>query len=204
MKKKTLGRRTNGAPLSIKLAAAIALTLSFAATAKPQGTQVDITKSLVTIEVKKAGLFSAFGHDHVITAPLAGGSVDKGSGKAELRWKAAALVVSDPGISDKDRAEIQSTMIGPMVLDSGQYHEIVFRSKNADSEGGGVWNLHGSLTLHDQTRPVTAEVREVNGHFVGTLRIRQTDFGIQPVKIAGGTVRVKDEIEIKLDIQLAP
>jgi len=60
------------------------------------------------------------------------------------------------------------------------------------------------LTLRDQTRPVTAEVREVNGHFVGTLRIRQTDFGIQPVKIAGGTVRVKDEIEIKLDIQLAP
>lgn len=202
MKNSTASRLIYGSALRNKFAAVLVFSLIFS-TAGAQEREVDTTKSVVTIEVKKAGLLSAFGHDHVITAPLAGGSVDKGSGKAELRWNTAALVVSDPGVSDKDRAEIQSTMLGPMVLDSQQYHEIIFRSEKTESSGSGIWSVHGSLTLHNQTRPVAAEVREANGHFVGALKIRQTDFGIQPVKIAGGTVRVKDEIEIKLDIQLA-
>ena len=165
---------------------------------------MDPAKSVVTIEVKKAGVLSAFGHDHEITAPLASGSVDPKGRKVELRWNASALQVSERGISDKDRAEIQKTMLGPEVLDSGQYREIVFRSTNAEPGGSGRWNVRGDFTLHNQTRPVMAEVREEDGHYVGMLRIRQTDFGIKPVKVAGGTVRVKDEVQIMFDIQLTP
>jgi hypothetical protein len=35
------------------------------------------------------------------------------------------------------------------------------------------------------------------------VHLKQTEFGIKPVKVAGGAVRVKDEIQIDLDIQLA-
>ena len=38
---------------------------------------------------------------------------------------------------------------------------------------------------------------------VGSARLRQTEFGIKPPKIAGGTVRVKDEIRLDFDIQRA-
>jgi hypothetical protein len=38
---------------------------------------------------------------------------------------------------------------------------------------------------------------------MGALTLRQSDFGITPVKIAGGAVRVKDEIRIEFDIQAA-
>ena len=69
--------------------------------------------------------------------------------------------------------------------------------------GAGSWSVHGELTLHGQTRPVAVEVREKSGHYVGTARLKQTDFGIKPIKIAGGTVRVKDEVRIDFDIQLA-
>jgi hypothetical protein len=38
------------------------------------------------------------------------------------------------------------------------------------------------------------------GHYTGKVTLKQTDFGITPVKIAGGTVRVKDVIEIDFEI----
>jgi polyisoprenoid-binding protein YceI len=63
--------------------------------------------------------------------------------------------------------------------------------------------VNGSLTLHGQTRPVVVTVRETAGHFTGVSRLKQSDFGIAPIKVAGGAVRVKDEIQIEFDIQLA-
>jgi len=50
---------------------------------------------------------------------------------------------------------------------------------------------------------VTVDVREAAGHFMGTARLRQSDFGITPIKVAGGAIRVKDEIQLEFDIQLA-
>jgi hypothetical protein len=37
---------------------------------------IDIAKSVMTVRVFKGGLFSAFGHDHEIAAPLASGMVN--------------------------------------------------------------------------------------------------------------------------------
>jgi polyisoprenoid-binding protein YceI len=62
--------------------------------------------------------------------------------------------------------------------------------------------VHGTLTLHGQTQPVTVEVKENSGHFAGHALLKLTDFGIKPIRIAGGTVKVKDEIRIEFDIQL--
>ena len=112
------------------------------------------------------------------------------------------LRLLDQGISDKDRGEIQSNMLGLPVLDSGHFPEIVFRATGAASGGNGAWTANGSLTLHGQTRPVTVTV-ETAGHFTGVSRLKQSDFGIPPIKVAGGAVRVKDEIQIEFDIQLA-
>lgn len=165
--------------------------------------QIDTSASVVTIQVKKSGIFSAFAHDHEIAAPVAGGKVDTAAQIVELRFNAMMLQVRDHGISEKDRADIQSTMLGAEVLDAQRYPEIVFRSTSARRMGQGLWNVHGDLTLHGQTRPVSAEVRDNAGHFVGSLILRQSEFGITPIKIAGGTVRVKDEIRINFDIQLA-
>src|SRR6185437_4400089 len=129
-----------------------------AATAQPRA--VDAEKSVMTVRVFEAGLLSGFGHDHVISAPVASGTVDTASHRVELHVKAGSLKVNDPGISDKDRGEIQSNMVGAPVLDAGRFPEIVFRATSADSTGNGAWTVNGSLTLHGQTRPVTVNVRE--------------------------------------------
>jgi polyisoprenoid-binding protein YceI len=123
--------------------------------------------------------------------------------KVELRADASALRVQDPKVSNKDRDEIQTNMLGPEVLDAQKHKEISFRSTGVEAAGAGVWKVSGELTLHGATRPVSLEVRERDGHYSGTCRFKITNFGIKPVKAAGGTVRVKDEVQIDFDIQLA-
>jgi len=156
----------------------------------------------MTVRVFKAGLLSAFGHDHEITAPVAGGSVDTANQRVELRVNAGALRVVDAKGSAKDRDEVQKTMLGPDVLDVERYHEIVFRSTGVESTAPGSWTVRGDLSLHGQTRPVSVQVSEKAGHYSGHALLKQTDFGMKPTKVAGGTVRVKDEIRIEFDIQL--
>jgi polyisoprenoid-binding protein YceI len=171
-----------------------------AASAQPR--PVDAAKSTMTVRVSKSGVFSAFGHNHEISAPIAEGTVDANAHKVELRVKAAALKVRDPGTSEKDLAEIQKTMLGPDALDAERHQEIVFRSTSAE-RAGSAWRVQGTLTLHGESRPVTVEVREQRGHYAGSARLKQTEFGMKPVKVAGGTVSVKDEVRIEFDIQLA-
>jgi polyisoprenoid-binding protein YceI len=165
---------------------------------------IDIKTSTMSVRVGKSGALSAFGHEHLIAAPIASGTADTEAHRVELRVEAAALRVRDPKGSDNDRAQIEKTMLGPDVLDAERYREIDFQSTSARETGGGSWTVSGNLTLHGATHPVTVEVRERNGHYAGSATIRQSEFGIKPVKVAGGTVKVKDEVRIEFDIQLTP
>lgn len=177
------------------------LAWTTAAVAQPRA--IDAGKSVMTVRVYKAGLLSAMGHNHEIAAPIAKGTVDVTGRQVELHVQTRTLEVRDPGISDKDRAEIQSNMLGKQVLDAAGNPEIVFRSTGAEAAGAGSWKVTGNLTLRGQTHTVVVEVREDGEHYVGTARFKQTEFGIQPIKVAGGAVRVKDEIRIEFNIQLA-
>lgn len=177
--------------------------LALPAAGSTQQRPIDTARSTLTVRVYKTGLFSAFAHDHEITARVASGDVDTSAHRVELQMRAEALRIRDPDASEKDRAEIQQTMLGPAVLDSGRYPEITFRSTTAASDGAGSWTVHGQLSLHGLSRPVIVQVREDGGHYVGIVRLKQTDFGIKPVRLAGGAVRVKDEIRIEFDIQLS-
>ena len=86
----------------------------------------------------------------------------------------------DKDASEKDRAEVQKTMLGPEVLDSEHHQEIVFKSTSAEPSGEGRWTLHGNLTLCGQTRPVTVHVTLKDGSYTGETAVKQTDFGIKP------------------------
>ena len=180
-----------------------ALALTFSAPAQGQSHAIDPAKSTMTVRVYKAGLLSAFGHDHEISAPLTAGSVDVQARKVELSVSTGALRVQDAKISDKDRQSIQTTMLGPEVLDAANYKEIRFRSTSALAGEAGAWKVAGQLTLHGATKPVSMDVHEKDGHYSGSCRFNITDFGIKPVKVAGGTVKVKDEVQVDFDIQTA-
>ncbi len=163
---------------------------------------IDTQKSTLTIYVGKTGALSGLGHEHEVRAPIHSGTADTGSHPAvEMHVDARALRVIDKDASEKDRAEVQQTMLGPEVLDSERHQEIVFKSVGAESAGDGRWTLRGNLTLRGQTRPVTVHVTLKDGRYTGETTVKQTDFGIKPPGKAG--VKAKDEVRIAFDVRLA-
>ena len=168
-----------------------------------QSRAIDSARSVVTIHVFKSGLFSGFAHNHEIAAPIAEGTVEVSQQKVSLRVDARRMRVLDPEASESTRADIQKTMQGPTVLDSERFPEIAFQSARVEQTGNDHWSVHGNLTLHGQTKPVTVDVALKDGRYRGTATLKQRDFGMSPVSIAGGTVKVKDELKIEFDIVLA-
>jgi polyisoprenoid-binding protein YceI len=167
-----------------------------------QQRNVDTQKSTLTIHVGKTGAFSALGHEHEVSAPIHSGTAETGAHPAvEIHVDARELRVVDKDESEKDRAEVQKTMLGPEVLDSEQHQEIVYKSSGAESAGQGKWTLQGNLTLRGQTRPVTVQVTLKDGIYSGEATVKLTDFGITPPGKAG--IRVKDELKIEFAVRLA-
>jgi len=157
---------------------------------------IDTERSVVTVRVFKAGLLSSFGHEHEVRAPIQKGSIDDEKNTVEFAVDAHALRVIDSDISDKDRAEIQSTMLGPKVLDSEKFHEIRFHSTEVSRASENAWTVDGDLTLHGQTRRVKVKVERNDGRYRGSAELRQKDFGIEPITVAGGSIKVKNEVRI--------
>jgi polyisoprenoid-binding protein YceI len=170
-----------------------------------QAADVDLAASTITVHVEKSGLFSAFAHNHVISAPLASGHLDVQARTIELKFRSQEMKVLDPDASDSERANIEGTMKSSQVLDAAHFPEISFVSTSVDvpaaeSTAPTHYTVHGDLTLHGVTRAIDMNVSFSARHYTGKVTLKQTDFGITPVKIAGGAVRVKDPIEIVFEI----
>jgi polyisoprenoid-binding protein YceI len=181
-----------------KLIFAAALAATVPSVAQPAS--IDAARSTVTVHVYKTGLFSALAHNHVITAPIASGSIDKEHRSVSLSFGANALKVADPEGSESDHQEIEATMKGPAVLNAAQFPVISFQSKRINVATLDSYQVIGDLSLHGQTREISLPVVFSGGVYKGSVHLKQTDFGIMPVKVVGGAVRVKDEIEIDFEI----
>lgn len=187
-----------------RAAAVLLLLPALAAEAGAQARAIDAQRSTLTVLVYKSGLFSAFADDHVIRAPIAGGSVSDAAPLAvQLTVRPADFVVLDPGLSADKRAEVRERMLGPEVLDSTRYPEITFASAAVQPDGADRWTVRGTLAIHGATRPILVRVIRQEGRYRGTVSLKQSDFGIRPISIVGGTVKVKDELKIEFDIAVA-
>jgi polyisoprenoid-binding protein YceI len=118
----------------------------------------------------------------------------------------SSLELSDR-VSDKDRREIERTKRTD-VLDASRFPEIVFEASSPSLSKGGegfYWaNITGKLTIRGVTQPqqVSAQVSvndsqlRANGEFT----VRQSSFGIKPVSVAGGTLKIKDDVKVTFDL----
>jgi polyisoprenoid-binding protein YceI len=169
-----------------------------------QGKAIDGNKSSLKIRVSKSGAFAAFAHDHEIEAPIAEGTIDSSDhARVQLRVESRKMRVLDPEIGADARADIQHTMQSAKVLDVHKFPEISYKSTTVTGRGEGRWEVQGNLTLHGKSQPVAVKVSLENGHYRGSTSIKQSDFGMEPIRIAGGTVKVKDELKIEFDIVAA-
>ena len=184
------------------------------AQAAPRVYTLDATHSRLTIHVGKAGIFGFAGHEHEVVAGAFRGTATFDAERptqssVDLTFDAGALRVTGQGEPSKDVPQVQSAMIGPTCLDAGRFPTIRFVSKSVAAAGatgpsGGDLVLHGELTLHGVTRPLTLRAHlDVTGHTLeatGTTTLKQTDFGITPISKAG-VVKVKDELTLSWRIR---
>jgi polyisoprenoid-binding protein YceI len=176
---------------------------------KPQTLAVDPKQSKLEIQVYREGFLKAFGHDHLISAAEFSSQVhlrepDIGKSSVAFLVETRSLRVVDPGESDKDRQEVQSTMLGEKVLDAAKFPRIQFTSTavraKPEKDGQTDLQIEGTLNLHGVEKPVVVPLRlRRNAAGItadGELSLLQTDYGITPVKVGGGAVRVKDKLKI--------
>jgi len=183
----------------------IPVTLLLAFSFSAHAADIDLAASKITINVDKSGLFAAFAHNHTIAAPLASGHLDVEKRTVELKFRSQEIKVLDPGVKESERADIQQTMQSDKVLDTARFPEISFVSTSVEIHAGGSsspkrYLVRGNLTLHGVTRPIELPVSFAEERYAGKVTLKQTDFGITPVKIAGGAEKVKDAIEIEFEI----
>ncbi|MGA2594158.1 MAG: YceI family protein, partial [Bryobacteraceae bacterium] len=163
--------------------------------------------SRFTVRAFAGGLLSGLGHNPVI-------GIRDFSGEARwdpaapqqaslrLRIRAESLTVEND-TSDKDRREMERAM-QQEVLETASYPEIVFESSAASMNGNGRVQIDGNLTLHGVTRSqrvpaqlaVTGDILRAFGEF----SVRQTDYRIKLASVAGGALKLKDELKFTFDI----
>ena len=169
-------------------------------------------QSTFTVQAYAEGLFSAFGHDPVI-------AIRDFSGEAEfvpdtfevanvkLTVKADSLAVAND-VKEKDRVEIER-MMRDEVLETAKYPEIAFVSSNVSASRMGKdryrARIIGDLTLHGVTQKnlwISAEVTLSGDNLQakGEFTLKQTDFGIKLVSVAGGTLKVKNELKFSFNL----
>jgi polyisoprenoid-binding protein YceI len=172
---------------------------------------IDKSSSRFTVRAFATGMLSSLGHSPTLAIRDFEGELEfspenLGAASLRLRVKADSLEVTDD-IKSKDRQEMESTM-NKTVLESAKYPEIVFAtsSVSASVQGEGRYqaNLNGILTMHGVSRPVTIPAQvTLMGDMLragGEFPILQSTFGIAPVSVAGGTLKLKDELKFAFDI----
>ena len=184
----------------------------------PTGLVIDAANSQVLIEVGKAGVFGFAGHAHEVAATDVRGEVivDRGDlsrASVSLDFEAGALQVTGKGEPPADVAEVQRVMLSTRVLDAGRFPTVSFRSRRVSvtvrPAAAAELLIEGDLTLHGTTRPMTVRASaafDSEGRLTarGSCSLLQSEFGIVPVTAAGGTVRVRDEVDIQFVLSAKP
>ena len=178
----------------------IALISFLGSGATGQATPIDTAHSKLLIRVSKSGVFSGLADNHEVEAQIAQGSLDARSGEVRLSVDSRRMRVLDPKLPADKRQQVQERMLGPEVLDSGRFPSITFESTRVEHRQEGNVVVEGRLSLHGVTKAVSIEAHRENGRYTGKFKLKQSDFEITPISIAGGAVKVKDELAIEFDI----
>jgi polyisoprenoid-binding protein YceI len=162
--------------------------------------------SHLDVNTGKSGLLGFAGHKHLIRATQFSGEVvyfphEPTRSHLAIRVATAGLQVLTPPDTEEIR-KVTESMRGE-VMHVDQYPEITFVSKQVTAIRGG-FHVLGALTMHGQTRDLGVDFQvQTQGdtlHAKGTFVVKQTDYGIKPVRGGpGGAVRVADEVAFDID-----
>ena len=167
---------------------------------------IDAGKSLFTVQAFAAGIASVVAHspkfairDIVGDIRFVPGSLQDAS--VELAINVGSLEIMDE-VSVSERREIERVMFDE-VLENRRFSKAEYRSTSVTPTkiGENMYRLSvkGDLTLHGITRGVLLESQVMVGddsfRAQGSFAISQLDFGLKIASVAGGTLKIKDELK---------
>ena len=172
---------------------------------------IDGRSSRFTVQAFATGLLAKMGHNPTIGIRDLSGEMKFNPDKLEagsfrLVIKAASLSVQDD-ISDKDLREIERLM-KQEILEITKFPEIVYEApsisvtKMSDSLCSAT--LNGNLTMHgvNRSQPIVTRVALLGSMLraSGEFSLNQTDYNIKLVSVAGGALKLKDELKLSFEM----
>lgn len=167
---------------------------------------IDAKASLFTVQAFASGMVAVVAHspkfairDIVGGMEFVPGSMQKAS--VHLTINVGSLEIMDE-VSSSDRREIERVMFDE-VLEKGVFPRIEYKSSRvtASKTGENMYrvNVAGDLTLHGITRGTGLDAQVVVGEETirsqGSFSLMQSDYGLKVASVAGGTLKLKDELK---------
>ena len=166
----------------------------------------------VVIKTGRAGLASRAGHDLTIEVTRWSAQVDapaEGDGGAAAATVSAELDLGSLEVregtggamplTDRDRREIKKQM--GQILGGGSASFASSRIVLSGSSGGAI---EGTVTLNGKTQPARLQVTESGpGRYRGSATLAQTGFGIKPYTGFFGALKLRDEVVVEFEVDLA-
>jgi polyisoprenoid-binding protein YceI len=172
--------------------------------------QLGPDKGSLEIRTYREGMASKAGHDLIIDVTRWEGTLtvaqDGGPSTLELSADPRSLEIREgvgglKPLSDKDRAEIRKN-IDEKALGG---ETITFRSRRLGlTDDGSRLTAEGDLSMAGNTRAITADLDvEAGGRVTGTIPLTQSEWGIKPYRGLMGALKVRDSLEVVVDVKPA-
>jgi polyisoprenoid-binding protein YceI len=172
---------------------------------------IDGRSSRFTVRAFATGLLAAMGHNPTIGIRDFSGEMTFSpekleAGSLKIIIKSSSLSVQDD-IGAKDLREMEHLM-NQEVLETAKFPEILYEAssisvtKMADMLYSAA--LKGNLTLHGVSRsqPISVRVALLGSMLraSGDFTLNQSDYAIKLVSVAGGALKLKDELKFSFEI----
>jgi len=123
------------------------------------------------------------------------------AGSLDLTAKTGSLVIMDE-VTKLDRKAIERVMFGE-VLQPERFPDVTFHSTRVvcsavganryRADISGTMSMHGVENLQSIEAQLTLNVGSLRAH--GEFRLRQSDYDLAIASVAGGLLRIKDELK---------
>jgi polyisoprenoid-binding protein YceI len=172
---------------------------------------IDTRASQFTVQAFASGLISAVAHSPKIAIRDWTGEVQMANDSLQdlslnVRLKTASLEVLDE-LRESDRRELHRVM-NEEVLETTQFPDVVFQSLETHAEklreDSYRLNVQGKLRVHgvsnDHSFMAQVSVGADTARAYGEFTIRQTHYNIRVASIAGGNLKLRDELKFSFYI----
>jgi polyisoprenoid-binding protein YceI len=161
------------------------------------------------LKVFREGVASKMGYDLVIevkdwTAKVDVNPGDPGQSSIEATAAVPSFSVIEgtggaKALTRTDRADIKKNIDEKILAGSPT---ITFRSTGGATMDGTRTSIPGEMTVNGTTRPMTVDITLDGGKARAAFKVVQTEFGIKPFKAFMGALKVRDDVEVELEVPL--